>query len=64
MEESRILLDKIRNVRYTFRLSESLPAADKRWEDEKPWLFETLAHNLPRETGKEAIFLLTSPVTH
>jgi hypothetical protein len=26
-------------------------------EDEKPWLFETLAYNLPRESGEEANFL-------
>ena len=24
---------------------------------EKPWLFKTLAHNLPRKPGEEAIFL-------
>jgi hypothetical protein len=29
---------------------------DRRGE-EKPWLFETLAHNLPREPGGGAIFL-------
>jgi hypothetical protein len=33
-------------------------------EDGKPWLFETLAHNLPREPKREPIFLLTSPATH
>jgi hypothetical protein len=32
-------------------------------EDGKPWPFETLAHNLPRESKREAIFLLTSPAT-
>jgi hypothetical protein len=26
-------------------------------EDEKPWLFETLAYNPPREPGREGDFL-------
>jgi hypothetical protein len=45
-------LDKIRNVRYIFPPAESLSRSpvDGR-EDEKPWLFELLAHNLPREPG-------------
>jgi hypothetical protein len=46
-------LDKIRNVCYAFRLSESLPACR---EDERPWLFETLAHNPPREPWREGDF--------
>jgi hypothetical protein len=33
-------------------------------EDEKPWLFETLAYNLPREPGGGAIFLFFSRATH
>ena len=52
-------------MRYVFRLSESISRSpeDGR-EDEKPWLFETLAHNLSREPGEEAIFLTTSPATY
>jgi hypothetical protein len=51
------LLDKIRNMRYAFPLSESLCRlpADGR-EEGKPWLFETLAHNLPRELGRRGSF--------
>jgi hypothetical protein len=51
-------LDKIRNLRYTFRLTESLSRSpqDGR-EDEKPWLFETLAHNPLREPGRASDFL-------
>ena len=30
-------------------------------EDEKPELFETLAHNLPREPSEDAIFLTYTP---
>jgi hypothetical protein len=33
-------------------------------EEEKLRLFETLANNLPREPGKEAIFVTTSPASH
>jgi hypothetical protein len=33
------------------------PLACKRAEDEKPWLFETLAYNLPREPGRGSDFL-------
>jgi hypothetical protein len=51
------LLDKIRNKCNVFHLTESLSRspADGR-EDEKPWLFETLAHNLPREPGRGSDF--------
>ena len=52
-------LDKIRNICYAFRLSESLSRAPKDGrEDEKPRLFETLAHNLSRELGEGVIFLI------
>jgi len=27
------------------------------WEDEEPWLFETLVHNLSRESGQGSGFL-------
>jgi hypothetical protein len=52
------LLDKIRNLRYAFRLSESLsrsPVGGR--DDEKPRLFETLAHNLSREQRRGSDFL-------
>jgi hypothetical protein len=40
-------------------LAESIFGSPKRWaEDEKPWLFETLAHNLPRELELGANFLI------
>jgi hypothetical protein len=32
------------------------PLADSGQEDEKLWLFETLAHNLPREPGRRSGF--------
>jgi hypothetical protein len=50
--KSSNFLDKIRNMLYVFPLTESLSRApvDGR-EDEKPWLFEILAHNLTREPG-------------
>jgi hypothetical protein len=53
MEESRISLTKIRKVCYIFLLSESASRSplDGR-ENEKPWLFETLAYNPPREPGR------------
>jgi hypothetical protein len=40
-------------------LSESLSllAEKDEREDEKPWLFETLAHNLPREQRRRSNFL-------
>jgi hypothetical protein len=51
-------LDKIRNTCYAFRLSESLPRSPVSGrEDEKPWLFETLAYNPPREPGRGSDFL-------
>ena len=45
-------------MHYVFRLSESISRSpeDGR-EDEKPWLFETLAHNLSREPGRGSDFL-------
>ncbi|MGC2786296.1 MAG: hypothetical protein WA397_21190 [Roseiarcus sp.] len=51
-------LDKIGNLRYVFRLTESLSRSpvDGR-EDEKPWLFETLAYNLPRGPERRSGFL-------
>jgi hypothetical protein len=54
----RICLDKIRNARYTFRLPESRfrSPVDGR-EDEKPWLFETLARNLSSEPERRSDFL-------
>jgi hypothetical protein len=33
------------------------PLAGGRGEDEKPWLFEMLAHNPPREPGRGSDFL-------
>jgi hypothetical protein len=53
------LLDKIRNVRYAFRLTESISRSpvDGR-EDEKLRLFETLVHNLRREAGAEERFFI------
>jgi hypothetical protein len=52
------LLDKIRNMRYIFTLSESLSCLPKGGrEDRKLWLFEMLAHNLPREPGRRRDFL-------
>jgi hypothetical protein len=46
-------IDKNRSFHYVFSLSESLSRSpvDGR-EDEKLWLFETLAYNLPREPGR------------
>jgi hypothetical protein len=42
--------------RYQLPLTASLSLAC--WgEDEKPWLFETLAYNLPREPGRGSDFL-------
>jgi hypothetical protein len=45
-------------LRYEFRLSESLSRSpvDGR-DDETPWLFETLAHNLLREQRRGPDFL-------
>jgi hypothetical protein len=59
------VLDKNRNVSYIFLLAESRsgsPTGGR--EDEKPWLFETSTHNLPREPGGGAVFLIFSPATH
>ena len=52
------LLDKIRNSRYAFTLSEFISRSplDGR-ENEKTWLFETLAHNPPGEPGRGSDFL-------
>jgi len=55
-ELSANLIGKVRNVWYPFPLAESisrLPVDGRR----KPWLFETLAHNLPREPGRGGDFL-------
>ena len=52
------VLDKIRNIRYAFPLSEShshRPVGGR--ESEKPRLFETLAHNLRREPERGSDFL-------
>jgi hypothetical protein len=48
-----------------FPLTESLSRwpADER-EDEKPWLFETLAYNPPREPEKRRNLLFFRPATH
>jgi hypothetical protein len=60
------LVDKIRNLRYQFLLTESLSRSPKGGrEDEEVWLFETLVSQPARASrGERAIFLLTSPVTH
>jgi hypothetical protein len=51
-------LDKIRNSSYAFRLTESRSRSPKDGrENEKLGLFETLAHNLPREPGRGSDFL-------
>jgi hypothetical protein len=52
-------------MRYVFLLTESHSRSpvDGR-EDEKEWLFETLAHNLPREPGLGVNFFIFSLVTH
>jgi hypothetical protein len=43
---------------YEFLLAEfTLPLAGRRAEDEKPWLFETLVHNLRREPERGGDFL-------
>jgi hypothetical protein len=53
------LLDKIRNVRYVFLLAESHSRSPKDGrKDGKPWLFETLAHNPPREPGRRSDFYI------
>jgi hypothetical protein len=45
-------------MRYIFTLSESLSCLPKGGrEDGKLWLFEMLAHNLPREPGRRRDFL-------
>ena len=45
-------------MHYVFRLSESIShSPEDGREDEKPWLFETLAHNLSREPGRGSDFL-------
>jgi hypothetical protein len=50
LEEPRFVLDKIRNMCNVFLLTESRSRSPTdRWEDKKPWLFETLAYNLPRK---------------
>jgi hypothetical protein len=48
-----------------FLLTESRsPLAGRQAGDEKLWLFETLAHNLPRESGRESdFFYLHRPQT-
>jgi hypothetical protein len=52
------LIDKIRNLRYVFTLAESQSRSPKDGrEDEKLWLFETLAHNLSREPERGGDFL-------
>jgi hypothetical protein len=52
------MLDKIRNICYTFFMSESHSGSPKDGrEDERPWLFEALVHNLSREPGRGADFL-------
>jgi hypothetical protein len=50
-------IDKIRNSRYELPLTKSLSRSpiDGR-EDEKPRLFETLAHNLLREPARRSDF--------
>jgi hypothetical protein len=46
-------------VHYQFLLPESLSRLPKGGrEDEKPWLFVTLAHNLSREPGRRSNFLI------
>jgi hypothetical protein len=56
-EFSANCLDKIRKLCYVFSYSESPSRSPKdRREDEKPWLFETLAHNLLREPRGGATF--------
>jgi hypothetical protein len=58
-------LDKIRNVRYIFPLTESLSCSPKDGrEDGKPWQFETLVYNLPREPWRGRDFLFFSLVIH
>ena len=58
-EFSANLLDKIRNMRYAFPLTESISRSPvDGWEDEKPRLFETLAHNPPREPGRSSNFFI------
>jgi hypothetical protein len=51
------LLDKIRNACNIFPLTESTSRSpgDGR-EDERAWLFETLAHNPLREPGRRELF--------
>jgi hypothetical protein len=50
-------IDKIRNVRYAFPPAEFLSRSTKDGrEDEKLQLFETLAHNLPREQRRRSNF--------
>jgi hypothetical protein len=44
-----------------FSLTEiSFPPAESGRENEKPWLFETLAHNPPREPGRRRDFFIFS----
>jgi hypothetical protein len=51
------LLDKIRNIRYIFPLTESISRSPKGGrEDEKLWLFEMLAYNLLREQARRKGF--------
>jgi hypothetical protein len=35
----------------------SFPLVERRREDEKSWLFEVLAHNVPRDPGQGSDFL-------
>jgi hypothetical protein len=58
-EFSANCLDKIRKLCYVFSHSESRSRSPKDGrEDEKPWLFETLAHNLLREPARRSDFLI------
>jgi hypothetical protein len=55
-----IFLDKIRNMRYVFLLTEPLPARRLPWPgEESPRLFENLPdRNPPREPKREERFLI------
>jgi hypothetical protein len=51
-------LTKSENARYVFLSKESLSRLPKDGrEDGQPWLFEMLAHNLPREPQRGVDFL-------
>jgi hypothetical protein len=57
-DKSRESVDIIRNICHMFRLTESNSRSPKDWrEDEKLWLFETLARNLTRERRRGGDFL-------